>query len=47
MVPEDVIRIKVMMAIRISGIGSPPPNDKAKTSLGIGQGTVVDILTVI
>jgi hypothetical protein len=34
-VPDDVIRMNVMIAIRISGIGSPP-NDKANTSLGIG-----------
>ena len=36
----------VRMAMRISGIGSPP-NDNAKTSLGMGQGTVVDILTTM
>src|SRR5512132_3642467 len=35
-----------MMAIRISGILSPAIV-KAKTSLGLGQGTVVDIRTVI
>src|ERR1700712_5145018 len=35
-----------MMAIRISGIGSPPSLN-AKTSLGFGQGTVVDIRAVM
>src|SRR6266571_1114127 len=38
--------MKVMIAIRISGMGLPPI-DKAKTSLGFGQGTVVDIRTVM
>ena len=33
-----------MIAIRISGIGSPP-NDNAKTSLVFGQGTRVDART--
>ena len=46
MVPLEVIRMKVMMAIRMSGIGSPP-NDRAKTSLGFGHGTVVDMRTVM
>src|SRR5579863_5343437 len=35
-----------MMAIKISGIGVPP-SCNAKTSLGLGQGTVVDIRTVM
>src|SRR5437867_9119650 len=35
-----------MMAIRRSGT-STPPIAKPKTSLGLGQGTVVDIRTVI
>src|SRR3954471_20217548 len=38
-VPLELIRTKVMIAIRISGIGLPP-NDKAKTSLGFGHGAV-------
>src|SRR6266700_214488 len=38
--------MKVMIAIRISGILCPPIV-KAKTSLGLGQGTVVDIRTVM
>src|ERR1700712_5615330 len=38
--------MKVMMAIRISGTGLPP-NSRANTSLGLGQGTVVDIRTVM
>ncbi len=46
MVPLDVISTKVMMAIRISGMGSPPKL-RAKTSLGMGHGTVVDIRTVM
>src|ERR1700704_1489863 len=44
MVPLLVIRIIVMIAIRMSGTGVPPIF-KAKTSLGFGQGTVVDIRT--
>ena len=35
-----------MIAIRISGMGSPP-KDSANTSLGIGQGSVVDMRTVM
>ena len=35
-----------MMAIRISGMFVPPISS-AKTSLGFGQGTVVDIRTVM
>src|SRR5204862_7014767 len=38
--------MKVMIAIRISGM-LLPPIVKAKTSLGLGQGTVVDIRTVM
>src|SRR3984893_12665732 len=44
MVPLLVIRTMVMIAIRMSGTGVPPTY-KAKTSLGFGQGTVVDIRT--
>jgi hypothetical protein len=43
-VPLLVIRTMVMIAIRISGMCWPPIVN-AKTSLGFGQGTVVDILT--
>jgi hypothetical protein len=46
MVPLDVIKMKVMMAIRMSGIDSPAIV-KAKTSLGFGQSTVVDDRTVM
>ena len=35
-----------MMAIRIRGMGSPPKLN-AKISLELGQGIVVDILTVM
>ena len=41
-VPLDVISTNVMMAIRISGMGSPP-SESANTSLGLGQGTVVEV----
>ena len=44
MVPLLLIRMNVMIAISMRGMGSPP-NDKAKTSLGCGHGTVVDIRT--
>ena len=44
--PLLVIRMKVMMAIRIRGMGSPPKLN-AKISLELGQGIVVDILTVM
>src|SRR5437879_2385124 len=44
MVPLLVIRTMVMIAIRMSGMLAPPIF-KAKTSLGFGQGTVVDIRT--
>src|SRR5207249_10712290 len=42
MVPLLVIRTMVMIAIRISGMCAPPMS-REKTSLGFGQGTVVDI----
>src|SRR5712672_3146295 len=45
-VPLLLIRTKVMMAIRMRGIFLPN-RTKAKTSLGLGQGSVVDILTVM
>src|ERR1700757_4666844 len=45
-VPLLLIRTKVMMAIRMRGIFSPPIF-KAKISLGLGHGTVVDIRTVM
>src|SRR6195256_7049674 len=45
-VPLLLIRTKVMMAIRMSGIFLPPIV-KAKTSLGLGQGSVVDMRTVM
>jgi hypothetical protein len=45
-VPLLVIRMNVMMAIRMSGIGSPP-KDRAKTSLGFGHGTRVEARTFI
>src|SRR6476646_4799927 len=38
--------MNVMMAIRMSGICLPPIS-MAKTSLGLGHGTVVDILAVM
>src|SRR5260370_17072435 len=44
MVPLLVIRTMVMIAIRISGMRVPPIL-REKTSLGFGQGTVVDIRT--
>src|SRR5215831_6931888 len=46
MVPLLLIRMKVMIAIRISGIFAPPMTNE-KTSLGLGQGTVVEIRTVM
>ena len=46
MVPLLLIRTKVMIAIRISGI-VVPPIVSAKTSLGFGHGTVVDMRTVM
>src|SRR5260370_42681116 len=41
-----LIKMKVMMAIRMRGI-VVPPIVKAKTSLGLGHGTVVDIRSVM
>jgi hypothetical protein len=38
--------MKVMIAIRISGM-VVPPIVKAKTLLGLGQGTLVDMRTVM
>src|SRR3954463_11588468 len=38
--------MNVMMAIRMSGMCRPPISS-AKTSLGLGQGTVVDIRAVM
>src|SRR4051794_36783113 len=45
-VPLLLIRMKVMIAIRMSGT-DVPPIVRAKTSLGFGQGTVVDFRTVM
>src|SRR6267142_1615531 len=45
-VPLLLIRTKVMMAIRMRGI-LWPNSVKANTSLGFGQGSVVDIRTVM
>src|SRR5712691_9781745 len=45
-VPLLLIKTKVMMAIRMRGI-LWPQSVKAKTSLGLGQGSVVDIRTVM
>src|SRR3989338_3450548 len=45
-VPLLLIRTKVMMAIRMRGI-CLPKSVNAKTSLGLGQGSVVDIRTVM
>ena len=44
MVPLLVIRIKVMMAIRISGMFSPPMVSE-KTSLTLGQASWADMRT--
>ncbi len=46
MVPLLLISTKVMMAMRISG-SVTPPMVRAKTSLGFGHGTVVDIRAVM
>ena len=46
MVPLLLIRIKVMIAIRISGM-SLPKMRSANTSLGFGHGTVVELRTVM
>jgi hypothetical protein len=45
-VPLLLIRMKVMIAIRMRGI-LLPQSVKAKTSLGLGQGSVVEIRTVM
>jgi hypothetical protein len=45
-VPLLLIRMKVMMAIRMRGM-LWPKSVNAKTSLGLGQGSVVDIRTVM
>src|SRR5438445_11717737 len=45
-VPLLLIKMKVMMAIRMRGM-VVSPIVKAKTALGLGQGTVVDIRTVM
>src|SRR6266498_2429907 len=46
MVPLLLIRTKVMMAIRSRGM-LLPNSVRPKTSLGLGQGSVVDIRTVM
>src|SRR5438876_10261691 len=46
MVPLLLIRTKVMMAIRSSGM-LLPNSVRPKTSLGLGHGSVVDIRTVM
>src|ERR1700752_3173317 len=46
MVPLLLIRTNVMMAIRRSGT-LLPHSVRAKTSLGLGQGSVVDMRTVM
>src|SRR5215213_8767304 len=45
-VPLLLISTKVMMAMRMRG-SRVPPISNANTSLGFGQGTVVDIRTVM
>src|SRR5215217_33121 len=45
-VPLLLISTKVMMAMRMRG-SRVPPISRAKTSLGFGHGTVVDIRTVM
>src|SRR5258707_7026618 len=45
-VPLLLIKMKVMMGMRMRGI-VVPPIVKAKTSLGLGHGTVVDIRSVM
>ncbi|MDZ7644688.1 MAG: hypothetical protein U5K76_10965 [Woeseiaceae bacterium] len=47
MVPLLVISTKVMMAIRSSGIGRCRTMVRANTSLAMGQGSVVDMRTVM
>src|SRR5207244_9586856 len=46
MVPLLLIRTKVMMAIRRRGM-LLPNSSRPKTSLGLGQGSVVDIRTIM
>src|SRR3989454_7202867 len=46
MVPLVLIRTKVMMAIRSRGM-LLPNSSRPKTSLGLGQGSVVDMRTVM
>ena len=46
MVADEVMSTNVMMAIRMSGIGSPPKL-KEKISLALGHSTVVDARTVM
>ena len=46
-VPLLLIRTNVMMAIRMSGIGSLPNNSSAKISLGLGHATTVEFRTVM
>ena len=45
-VPLLLMRTKVIMAMRMSGTLSPPIF-KAKTSLGFGHGTTVDMRAVM
>src|SRR3954447_23618142 len=45
-VPLLLIKTKVIMAIRMSGTCSPPMRN-AKTSLGFGHGSAVDIRAVM
>ena len=45
-VPLLLIKMNVMMAIRMSGM-CLPPRLSAKTSLGFGHGTVVDVRAVM
>jgi hypothetical protein len=47
MVPLLVISTKVIIAIKISGIGSLPKKDKANTSVARGHGSAVEIRTVM
>jgi hypothetical protein len=46
MVPLDEIKTKVMMAMRISGICTPPIS-RANTSEGFGQASDVDMRAVM
>ena len=45
-VPDDVIRTKVMIAIRSSGT-SKPNAFRPNTSLGFGHGSVVEMRTIM